>query len=172
MKRFLSWLFNSERFHRIRKALRRRTARRNYRLRLIEQLDRRDMLAGIPASILKDINTLSDAGVQVGDQSLAVGSKIYFAGSSASTGDELWQYSSTTGQTTLIKDIQPGSVGSAPKNFTELNGSVYFTAFTYQTGTELWVTDGTEQGTRLVSDIATGNSWWGALSSIRRRWST
>lgn len=63
---------------------------------------------------------------------------------------------------TLIKDINPGILNSAPSNFTLYNGKMYFGAISYvnglSIGNELWESDGTESGTKLVSDIVPGTS--------------
>ena len=63
---------------------------------------------------------------------------------------------------TLVKDIYPGVLSSAPSNFAINNGKLYFSAGSTVNGatigTELWETDGTEAGTKLVSDIVPGNS--------------
>ena len=60
------------------------------------------------------------------------------------------------GQVVLVKDIDPGSSGSNPKNLTELNNRLYFTARDGENGKELWVSDGTTEGTILVADINPG----------------
>jgi hypothetical protein len=44
---------------------------------------------------------------------------------------------------TLIKDINPFSIGSGPSNLTDVNGTLFFMA-TDGSGRELWKSDGTE----------------------------
>jgi len=87
-----------------------------------------------------------------------LGGKIVFAADDGAHGSELWISNGTAEGTTLLRDIQPGSGGSTPRNFTLLNDKLYFTATTLQYGDELWSTDGTAVGTTLVSDIRPGHN--------------
>src|SRR5262249_51851486 len=60
----------------------------------------------------------------------------------------------------MVKDIYPGSSGSAPFSLTNVNGTLYFTAFDPLHGTEVWKSDGTAEGTILLVDTTpydTGN---------------
>ena len=58
----------------------------------------------------------------------------------------------------MIKDIQPGSIGSLPADLATVGGSVYFKANDGTIGSELWKSDGTLEGTVLVKDIRPGAS--------------
>ena len=58
----------------------------------------------------------------------------------------------------MIKDIQPGSIGSLPADLATVGGSVYFKANDGTNGSELWKSDGTLEGTVLVKDIRPGAS--------------
>lgn len=69
-------------------------------------------------------------------------------------GYELWISDGTSAGTLLLKDINPGNVGSFPDNFTLFNSQLFFTA-TDSRGTELWKTDGTTIGTLFVRDLNT-----------------
>jgi ELWxxDGT repeat protein len=56
----------------------------------------------------------------------------------------------------MVRDLRPGSVGSAPSNLKAVGGVVYFQANDGVSGEELWVTNGTADGTRLVADLVPG----------------
>ncbi len=62
----------------------------------------------------------------------------------------------SNGGTTLLKDINPGSLHADPAYITVLNNTLYFAATNNSAGRELWKTDGTAAGTILVKDIDTG----------------
>jgi ELWxxDGT repeat protein len=53
-------------------------------------------------------------------------------------------------------DINPGSAGSSPTSFTQVNNLTFFVAGDVIHGRELWASDGTTAGTHLVRDIAPG----------------
>jgi ELWxxDGT repeat protein len=55
----------------------------------------------------------------------------------------------------LVKDVNPFTEGSFPRQFTGVGDTVYFSAYTAGSGRELWRTDGTTGGTRLVADVNT-----------------
>jgi ELWxxDGT repeat protein len=82
--------------------------------------------------------------------------KLIFPGNTAATGTELYVTDGTPGGTILLSDINSGTDGSDPSDFTLLNGFVYFTASTPATGRELWRTNGVPGGTTLVKDIQAG----------------
>ncbi|MEI9809548.1 MAG: ELWxxDGT repeat protein [Bacteroidota bacterium] len=56
-----------------------------------------------------------------------------------------------------MKDINPGTGGSSPTNFTAQGSYLYFAASDGSTGTELWRTDGSAANTALVKDIVAGS---------------
>jgi ELWxxDGT repeat protein len=73
-------------------------------------------------------------------------------------GYELWVTNGTAAGTYMLKDINPGTGSSHPKNITALgNGKALFSANDGTHGYELWVTDGTASGTYLVKDINSGS---------------
>ena len=95
--------------------------------------------------------------------------QVFFRGSTAELGAELWVTDGTRANTQLAADINPGSASSYPDanyqpgNFPgsllpqqQINDRFFFVATTRQTGRELWESDGTANGTRLVADIAHG----------------
>ena len=48
----------------------------------------------------------------------------------------------TAAGTKMVKDINPGLLGSFPSEFTGVGGTVFFVAQDATTGNELWKTDG------------------------------
>ena len=81
---------------------------------------------------------------------------------------ELWISDGTVEGTRLLKDIEPGYIGSGPRQFTTVGNVVFFSANNSAHGEELWVTDGTTEGTRLVRDLNPGpaSSWPQSLAAI------
>lgn len=86
----------------------------------------------------------------------AVNSTLFFALDDGVHGSELWISDGTQGGTHLVKDINPGPIGSSPANLTNVNGTLYFTANDGMSGRELWESDGTPEGTFLAADINPG----------------
>lgn len=82
---------------------------------------------------------------------------LYFAALDGSQpgahGDELWRSDGTSAGTSLVKDINPGVVGSYPTNLQNVNGTLFFSASDGSDGTQLWRSDGTAAGTVMISDI-------------------
>ena len=56
----------------------------------------------------------------------------------------------------LLKDINPSTLDSNPRELTDVNGTLYLSAYTRDLGQELYKTDGTASGTALVADIIPG----------------
>jgi len=56
----------------------------------------------------------------------------------------------------LVKDINPGSVGSYPGFLTAVGNTLFFQAYDGN-DIELWKSDGTASGTVLVADISFGD---------------
>ncbi|WP_444996711.1 hypothetical protein [Aliikangiella sp. IMCC44359] len=74
----------------------------------------------------------------------------YFAGSTPTSGTELWKSDGTEAGTTMVKEINV--IGhSDPEHFTEVGTTVFFTAKSYTSGVELWKSDA--NGVALVKDI-------------------
>ncbi len=84
--------------------------------------------------------------------------KVYYAGSDAGNGTELWVSDGTSSGTKLLKDIEPGVGSSNPTGFMadSTNTYLYFLAKTAAEGTEVWRTDGTTNGTILLTDLEPG----------------
>lgn len=79
---------------------------------------------------------------------------LYFAAEVDSIGTELFFYNGDS--IALVKDINPGSSSSEPRNMFELNGKLLFQADDGTHGYEWWVSDGTQEGTNLLLDIFEG----------------
>jgi ELWxxDGT repeat protein len=121
---------------------------------------------GSPAgpTLVKDINpgaggSLDDGWTDLpGYRSfLVAGSRLYFAAQDGTSGYELWASDGSEAGTVLVKDIEPGTDGSWPFSFAELNGLLLFRAYDVDHGYELWKSDGTEANTTLVKDIRSGS---------------
>jgi len=86
---------------------------------------------------------------------------LYFSADDGAHGPELWKVTSA-GVVSLVKDINPGALGSNPSGPMAFLPSAptigYFAATSATTGTEFWKTDGTAAGTVLVKDINSGPS--------------
>ncbi|TLD70443.1 hypothetical protein FEM03_11990 [Phragmitibacter flavus] len=88
---------------------------------------------------------------------IVVGDTVFFGNYSPETGAELWKSDGTIAGTGMVKDIKPGSEGSAIESQSVHNGLLYFSANDGIHGHELWRSDGTEAGTVMVSDVSPGS---------------
>ncbi len=99
----------------------------------------------------------------------ASGTVLYLAGSTPSTGSELWRVdSSKPWRATLVKDIVPGQSGSAPSELVSIDGVLFFVATGVQ-GWALWRSDGTESGTVEVRRFTSGRPPPSKLTSVAGR---
>jgi ELWxxDGT repeat protein len=98
---------------------------------------------------------LSDVTPDVGSGVVFHG-RLYFPGTTAATGRELWVTDGTAAGTHEVVDLIPGVDSSSPYGLTVFDDRLYFTAATPSTGYELFSTDGTADGTRLLRDIYPG----------------
>lgn len=89
----------------------------------------------------------------------AGGTGLFFNADNGSNGAELWFTDGTVAGTRLVKDINPGSPGSAPSSlyFHPGTGYLYFAADDGINGSELWQSDGSDANTTLLSDINPGS---------------
>ncbi|MBL0869287.1 MAG: hypothetical protein IBJ18_01785 [Phycisphaerales bacterium] len=120
------------------------------------------------ATRIADINTSLNP---IGNNSnpskfVSMGSYTLFQASDPAHGTELWRSDGTTAGTVMLKDINPGPVGSNPAEFTIVGTKAYFIANNGD-GADLWVTDGTSAGTQRVKAItgavegtAAPERWW------------
>src|SRR5262249_35770223 len=61
-----------------------------------------------------------------------------------------------SGTPALLKNVNPGTLGSSPGQIVEVGATVFFSADDNVHGREVWKTDGTAAGTALVKDIQPG----------------
>src|SRR5262245_62027198 len=61
-----------------------------------------------------------------------------------------------SGTPLLLKNVNPGTLGSSPGQIVEVGDTIFFAARDNNNGRELWKTDGTAAGTALVKDINAG----------------
>lgn len=123
-------------------------------------------LAFSQINLVKDISPGGSDGFSVNfSEIISYQNKILFAGRTPGGGLELFISDGTETGTFRIKDIFPGSQGSAPRNFfyRTLTDEVYFSASPSPLiDEELYKTDGTSSGTVLVNDF---NTTTGSITS-------
>src|SRR6266700_552776 len=56
-----------------------------------------------------------------------VNGTLFFVIDDERHGDELWKSDGTESGTVLVKDINPGPMGSQPSNLVDVNGTLFFT---------------------------------------------
>src|SRR5215218_7257428 len=125
-----------------------------------------------PASLVKDLNLTKPR--TLGSRDLApivpIGTDVFFAGDDGGTGAELWKLDTTTGATSLVRDICPGACPSFPYKLVAAGGKLFFRAYDGTHGLEVWRSDGTAAGTVMVPELSTGldgsfGEWLGALGN-------
>lgn len=84
-----------------------------------------------------------------------VAGNLFFTAEHPSFGRELWK-SNGTGAS-LVKDIEPGPLGSEPTSLTPFFTSVFFEAETTANGKELWKSSGAEENTQIFLDLVNGS---------------
>jgi ELWxxDGT repeat protein len=100
-----------------------------------------------------------------GESDFMKGSVIEFKGNlysraddGSTSGSEVWMTDGTTNGTKLLADLEVGSNGSIPTNFTAADDVFYFTAVTSDKGDQLWKSDGTSENTVPVKDMDPNSS--------------
>ncbi len=100
-----------------------------------------------------------------GESDFMKGSVIEFEGNlysgaddGSASGSEVWMTDSTTDGTKQLADLEVGSNGSIPTNFTAADDVFYFTAVTSDKGDQLWKSDGTAENTVPVKDMDPNSS--------------
>ncbi len=82
--------------------------------------------------------------------------KVYFTASDDTHGAELFSSDGTAAGTQMVKDMEPGLVGSTPQQSVIYNGNLYFSCYNGNTATGLWKSDGTAAGTTLIKQGGSG----------------
>jgi ELWxxDGT repeat protein len=83
---------------------------------------------------------------------------VYFSGSTAALGSELYRTQGTPASTAIVKNINTGTSNSTPLGLRVVADELYFNATDATHGAELWRSNGTAAGTQLVRDIAPGKA--------------
>lgn len=102
------------------------------------------------------------AGVDSGGETAAQGGGVLFAGSTDTTGRELYRLDADLDRASLVADLVPGPDSSSPASLTAVGDRLFFVATTPAAGREVWVSDGGGD-THLLADLMPG-----AEDSIRR----
>ncbi len=123
-------------------------------------------VASAQTPVLIDINRYSLVSADSSPANFArIGASVVFSANDGTNGTELWITDGTSGNTTLLADINPGSASSSPANLTSFGSRVIFTADNGANGRELWITDGTPSGTVLLQEIVAGSTGATSFSS-------
>jgi ELWxxDGT repeat protein len=83
---------------------------------------------------------------------------VFMSGWDTTTWIEPWISDGTEAGTTLVRDINPGLIGSGITSMVSSGNIEVFASSSGPDGIELWKTDGTEAGTVRLLDIALGPS--------------
>lgn len=112
------------------------------RFAAFEQLETRDVFAGLP-ELVSDLNpTLAPIGFTSG---AVLGDSFLFARTSEQSGNSLWKSDGTPSGSQLVKEKL-----SISGSLTTVGDHVYFMAINANSQKTLWKSDGTEAGTQLV----------------------
>jgi ELWxxDGT repeat protein len=110
--------------------------------------------------LLDDINPGSGnafPGIDNGSVPMqVVGSELFFAANDGTHGTELWETDGITGDTQMVKDINPGSAGSNVSSMVNFGGKLFFAANDGVHNQQLWTSDGTSGGTTEITDLLAG----------------
>src|SRR5262245_39456722 len=86
-------------------------------------------------------------------QFVNVNNKVFFAADDGISGLELWKSDGTAVGTALVKDINPGPMGSNVRSLANGNGTLFFMADGASADSQgLWKSDGTVSGTILFKE--------------------
>ena len=115
-------------------------------------------------TLVKDINPGSGSSYPTAGYSpslgqfAVLGGKLYFGANDGTNGRQLWRTDGTAAGTTIVDDINPGSIatsgqGAAVTAIAAVNGRLFFQANDGTHGAQLWTSLGKASATSLVKDI-------------------
>ncbi len=96
---------------------------------------------------------------------------LYFTATTPSTGMELYKYSPSGGEISLVKDIVPGE-GSADIDFNTMvkaGSTLFFVASDASGNKQLWKSNGTEAGTVLVKTFDAGSNSFANFTNVNSK---
>jgi ELWxxDGT repeat protein len=91
------------------------------------------------------------------NQLTAVGNTLFFAGTTSTSGTELWKSDGTVAGTMLVTEIRASNASSLPQSLIRVGDVLYFTAADASGRRQLWKSDGSDPGTALVKATTTGS---------------
>jgi ELWxxDGT repeat protein len=122
--------------------------------------------------MVRDINPGSDGSFSsyFTPQFVTTRGLLYFAADDGALGREPWRSDGTPGGTWLVRDLQPGEVGSDPQDLAADNGWVFFSADTSGHGREAWSSGGRFWNTAPLADLAPGAASSDPRNFVRAGW--
>ncbi|MCA9171661.1 MAG: hypothetical protein KDB23_28535, partial [Planctomycetales bacterium] len=127
--------------------------RQSHRRSGLEQLEDRQLLAGVP-ELAADLMQRDLTGSQP-HLYTQLGDETYFIAETGATGSELWRTDGTYDGTQLVKTIAPPQAGWSGE-LVNIGDTLYFNGYDADAGWELWKSDGTTAGTQRVVDLVPG----------------
>jgi ELWxxDGT repeat protein len=104
-------------------------------------------------------SNILNAGLMVG-----LGGQLFFADKDQAHGVELWKSDGTQAGTLFVKDINPGTGNSLPRELTAMGGNVYFSAKAASGADQLWKSNGTSAGSSALESFTTGAAIGSSIS--------
>lgn len=110
---------------------------------------------GNGSDLITTITTLPEVDYLNFDYLSSAHGLLYFSANDGISGYEIWRSDGTSAGTFLLKDLNPGSLGSCPKQVVEgPNGKSYFLTDNCNKDFAIWETDGTASGTNILADLS------------------